>query len=505
MNPSKIIDKSLNGITMYRLLVYGLSALLALSIGLSLLGKLPISALSIAVSSAVILSVGFIADRALPILWSSTANKDSSLITCLILCCILPPSTSIHNLALLALGALVAIASKYILVYHHKHPFNPAAIAALVLGLTNLLPAIWWIGSPALLPATIVFGLLVLRKVKRFQLFFGFLIASLGIGVILGLMHNQSISYVLMTAFKSSPLIFLGTIMLTEPSTTPPRIWQQRIYGLIVGALFMSQLRFGLVTATPELALIVGNVYVFLVSPKYKLRLRFKQKTQLAPGVYDFSFSGAKSIKFNPGQYMEWTLPNVKTDSRGNRRIFSIASASEEDEIHFAVKTSNSGSNYKKSLLSLKADDLIVVGQVSGDFILPKSNDQKLVFIAGGIGITPFVSMAKSIIKSKVKRDIVLLYFISSPNDFCYKNVWLEASKFGLVVIPIMAKPDPSQSWGGLTGRLTSQMLDKQVPDYLDRRFYISGPNALVENYTKLLRMLKINQKQIVTDYFSGY
>jgi ferredoxin-NADP reductase len=505
MNPLKTLDKALNGVTMYRLLVYGLFFLLALSVGLSLLGKLPISALAITVSAIVILSVGFIADRTLPVLWGATANKDSSLITSLILCLILPPSIAVHNLSLLALACLIAIASKYILVLRQKHIFNPAAIAALILGLTNLLPAIWWVGSPALLPATIVFGLLVLRKIRRFQLFFSFLGASLAVGIILGLIHSQPIGYVLMTAFRSSPLIFLGTIMLTEPSTTPPRIWQQRLYGLIVGALFMSQLRFGFVTATPELALILGNIYVYLVSPKYKLSLRFKGKTRLAPDIYDFSFNGAKSIKFQPGQYLEWTLPNVKTDNRGNRRIFSIASASEEDEIHFAVKVSASSSNYKKRLLELEPKDLIIAGQLSGDFILPRNQEQKLVFIAGGIGITPFVSMAKSIIKTKIKQDIVLLYFINEPNDFCYQSLWLEALKFGLRVVPIMSKTEPTSAWTGLTGRLTSQVLDKQIPDYLDRRFYISGPNALVENYSRLLKQLKIKKNKITIDYFSGY
>jgi ferredoxin-NADP reductase len=501
----KIIDKQLNGITMYRLLVYGLSALLALSILFALIGQLPISAFAIALSSAVILTVGLIADRTLPVIFKATSNNQSSLITSLILCCILPPSTSIHDLALLGLGTLIALISKYVVTIHYKHLFNPAAFAAIVLGLANLLPATWWVGSPILLPATVIFGLLVLRKIRRFQLFISFLVASLAVGIILGLVHDESIRYVLSTAFRSSPLIFLGTIMLTEPSTTPPRVWQQRIYGALVGALFMSQLRVGSVTATPELALIAGNIYSYGVSPKYKLKLAFKRMQQLAPGIYDFSFSGAQRLAFRPGQYLEWTLPDVKTDSRGNRRTFSIASAPGEDEVHLAFKAANPSSNFKTALLALEPGELMMAGQLAGDFVLPNNLDQKLVFVAGGIGITPFVSMAKALIKTKQKRDIVLLYFIPEPKEYCYSDLWIEAAAYGLRVVPIVTNKEITDPWKGLVGRLTKEMLEAQTADYKERRFYISGPSGLVENYTRLLKGLGLKQSQIVTDHFSGY
>ncbi len=501
----KTIDEILNDITMYRLLVYGLSLILACGTVLNLAGRLPISALSILLTSFVIITVGIIADRCLPVLWGTTSNKDSSLITCLILCFILPPSSHVHDLALLGLGALIAITSKYILTYHYKHIFNPAALAALILGLTSLLPATWWVGSPAMLPITLVFGLLVLRKVRRFQLFFSFLIASMIVGIHLGLMHDQTLGYVLSTAFKSSPLIFLGTIMLTEPSTTPPRIWQQRIYGFIVGALFMSELHVGIVSATPELALLIGNIYSYIVSPKYKLKLQLKDRKQLAPNIFDFTFAGANGMKFSPGQYLEWTLPNVKTDSRGNRRSFSIASASGENDIHIGVKVSNSGSNFKRALLALEEGEQVIAGQLAGDFVLPKNQNQKLVFMAGGIGITPFVSMAKHLIKSQQKRDIILLYFVADPAEFCYQDVWRESSAFGLKVMPVADRVVAGQQWPGLVGVLTPEMLTQLVPDFSMRRYYLSGPSAMVDNYSKLLRKLHIKKKQIVTDYFFGY
>jgi ferredoxin-NADP reductase/Na+-translocating ferredoxin:NAD+ oxidoreductase RnfD subunit len=505
MNIVKYIDNQLNKVTMYRLVAYGLTLLLAGAVLFSITGGLPIKTLAIIDSAVIILTVAFIADRLIQVAWNTTSNYDSSLITSLILCLIMPPTSSLHFLALSGLVTLTAIASKYVLVIHHKHLFNPAAIAALIFGTLSITSASWWVGSPVLLPLTLVVGLLIVRKMRRFKLFLSFILAALIVAVIVGMMHNQSLSYTLSTALKSSPLVFLGSIMLTEPSTTPPRYYQQMIYGVIVGGLFTSQLIVGTISATPEMALIIGNIYAFLVSPKYKLKLKLKSLRTLSPNIYEFSFAGAKNMSFTPGQYLEWTLPDVKRDSRGNRRTFSIASAPNEESINIVIRTSEVSSQFKKTLIELKDGDSILAGQVAGDFILPSDPSQRLVLIAGGIGITPYVSMVKHMIKTKQTRDVQLIYFVSSPYDICYPDLWREAASYGLKFTPIISGDKIPTTWKGLSGRLDQNKLTKIIPDYKERRFYISGPNALVDNYLDLLKGLGINRSQIKTDHFSGY
>jgi ferredoxin-NADP reductase/Na+-translocating ferredoxin:NAD+ oxidoreductase RnfD subunit len=505
MKAYKLFDTFLNKITMYRLLVYGLLVLIALSVVLAFSGSLSLSGMGILADFAVLMVSCFVANVALPVLWNGTANHESGIITGLILCCILPPSTSAHDLFLVALAGMLAIASKYVIALYHKHIFNPAAAAAMIVGISGLLPATWWIGSPALLPATIIFGILILHKIRRFQLFFSFLVASLIVAVIVGLMHSQLFGSILLSAVRSSPLIFMGSVMLTEPETTPPGIWHQRLYGLIVGALFMSQLRVGIVSATPELALVVGNLYAYLVSPKRKLQLHLQQIRQLARGVYDLSFIGAPKLAFEPGQYLEWTLGNVAVDQRGNRRTFSIASAPEENEIHIGIKTYDHGSSFKKALVSLQPGAPIIAGSLSGNFTLPKDTAQKLVFVAGGIGVTPFVSMAKHMTLKKQHRDVSLIYIVADPNEYCYQEIWKAAKPYGLNVIPVLSHEIPGSDWQGLTGRLTSELLTAQVPDFKQRQFYLSGPNGLVTSYKALLTSLGIARRNIKTDHFSGY
>jgi ferredoxin-NADP reductase/Na+-translocating ferredoxin:NAD+ oxidoreductase RnfD subunit len=502
-SPLRILDKYLNVITMYKLVMYGLGVLLAGAIILSFTHRLSLSGPAIAASVSVLLITCYIANRALAVLWGAASNTESWIISALILCCILPPSTSLHGLALIALGGLLAMASKYVVAYRHKHLFNPAAFAAVVLGLSGLLPAVWWVGSPSMLIFTAIFGILILRKLRRFQLFLSFLVAALLVAVVVGHMHSQALGYILSTAFKSGPLVFLGTVMLTEPATTPPKIWQQRIYGVLVGAIFMSQLRYGSVSATPELALILGNVYAFIVSPKYKLRLRFKAKRQLAPQIYEFSFSSDRPVDFKPGQYLEWTLPHSHVDSRGNRRTFSIASAQDENELRVAIKASEPGSSFKNALLALQPGDPITTGLLAGNFVMPDDITQPLVFVAGGIGITPFLSMVKTMIKNQERRNIVLFYLVSNQAEYCYEALWKQAESVGVRVVPVLTRGEPNKSWYGLSGRLTREMLQKEVPAFTKRRYYLSGPSGLVDNYAILLRGLGV--QAIVTDHFSGY
>ena len=118
--------------------------------------------------------------------------------------------------------------------------------------------------------------------------------------------------------------------------------------------------------------------------------LRLKEKVQLAPDIYDFIFVPTRKFAFAPGQYMEWTLGHDEPDSRGNRRYFTLASSPTENTLRLGVKFYQQSSSFKSALLAMDQQSEIVAAQVAGDFVLPDDPRQKCVFIAGGIGITPF-------------------------------------------------------------------------------------------------------------------
>jgi ferredoxin-NADP reductase len=295
--------------------------------------------------------------------------------------------------------------------------------------------------------------------------------------------------------------------MFTEPLTTPPTKNLQIIYGAIVGFLFCPQVHLGPLYTTPEIALLLGNVYSYSVSSKERLLLTLEKKVQVAPDIYDLVFSLSRKFSFVPGQYMEWTLPHKSPDSRGNRRYFTIASSPTENKMIVGIRFHPQGSSFKNSLNNLPTHQKIVAAQLSGDFTMPKNTSEKLVFIAGGIGVTPFRSMVKYLMDSREKRDIVLLYTAKSAKDFAYKEIFDEAAKRGIIraVYTITDPKEVPMEWTGRVGRINETLIEKEIPDFTKRHFYLSGPNAMVESYEHLLKKMGVQDNHIKKDYFPGF
>lgn len=204
---------------------------------------------------------------------------------------------------------------------------------------------------------------------------------------------------------------------------------------------------------------------------------------------------------------MEWTLPHKNPDVRGNRRYFTIASSPTEKDIMLGVRIIDDGSSFKKTLLNLNTKDKISIGSLAGDFTLAKNPNLKLVFLAGGIGITPFRSMLKYLIDKGERRDIVLFHLCSNGDDFIYDDVFNEAeNKIGLQMYCLLSeKENVPVNFKGEFGHLSKDLLFKKVPDYRSRLFYISGSNAMVDMIKVTLKKAGVKSSKIVTDYFSGY
>ncbi len=499
------LDRFLNGITMYRLLLYGLRVLVAVAFALAFLGDLPFSVWALAGSLAASVVACYGTNWVLARVWKVASNSESYLLTALILFFMLPPTTTAVRLAAIFVAGVVAIASKYLLVLRRRNIFNPAAIGAVVVGLLGILQATWWVGSGVLLPFTLVLGLLVLRKIRRFHLVISFAVVSLVVTLLLNAHHGFGFAASLRQALVSSPLIFFGTIMLTEPSTMPPRRLQRIWYGAFTGLVFACQVHVGSVSATPEIALVLANILAFAANPSYNLRLRLKRKTQLGPKLYDFSFTSDRLPIFLPGQYAAWTLPLARQDSRGNRRTFTMASSPTEKEVHIGVKFSEPSSKFKRTLLAMQPGDIVEAGQIAGDFTLPKDPAQKLVFVAGGIGVTPFRSMLRYLLDTGQKRDIVVLYVVAHPDDLVYDDVLRQAEVTGVRIVKVLTHTQPSAGWKGLRGHLTPEIFAHEVPDYATRLFYLSGPNTMVDASKAILRKMGVKRRRIVLDYFPGY
>lgn len=501
------IDRFLNAITMYKVVLYGLFLVALTAIVLGFLGFIFYTGGQLLLSLFVLMFVCYGSNYLFAKILKAPSNAESSIITALILFLIVAPIASYADAMLMILMGLIAIASKYLLAIHKKHLFNPAAIALLIMGLAGIGTAIWWVATPWMLPVVIIIGLLIVRKVRRFAMFGAFLLTSLVVMLILGNLAGIDYRETLVLAFTSWPLLFFGTVMLTEPQTSPALRRYQLVYGALVALIFTSQFHYGPFYPTPELALVVGNLLAYIVNSKQKLILHLQKKEQLSPSVYGFSFASDQPLQFQPGQYLEWTLPEDDADTRGNRRYFTIASSPTEQNIQLGVRTFAEGSSFKKGLLTMNTGDTIVASQLSGEFTLPKDKAKKLVFIAGGIGITPFRSMMKYLIDKEEKRDVVLMYACAGEGDFVYQDVFDQAAKVigARIHYLVTEKEKVTAKWQGKVGYITKEMIQQEIPDYLERTFYLSGPGAMVAAYKKLLRELKVSHGKIKTDYFPGF
>lgn len=503
----KFIDNFLDGITMYRLALYYLIGLLLAAVGLSVAGDLQYSSVTIAASALILVGACWGINHMLAYIFTAPVNGESSIITALILALIITPKLELYDVLFLLAAAGLAMGSKYVLTINRRHIFNPAAIAVILTALGPRQAASWWIGSAALLPFVIIGGVLLTRKLRRGRMVSSFLLAVFAATIMYTLLGRGNVLTALREAALSSPVFFLGFIMVAEPLTSPPKGQKQAWYGVLVGALMPPQVHIFRLYSSPELALVIGNIFSYIISPKAKLFPILKEKVRLTGDAMEFVFNPGQKLAYQPGQYMEWTLPHSSTDARGSRRYFTLASSPTEPDIRVGVKFYPQSSSYKKAMLAMDSGTGMVASQIAGDFTLPKNPNQKLVFIAGGIGITPFRSMVKYLLDTGEQRQITILYSARNEQDIAYRELFEEAHrKLGIRTIYNITDARASlPNTYATAGFITAQTIKEQIPDYMERTFYLSGTHAMVASMQDILSSLGVSKNHIKIDYFPGY
>lgn len=500
----KTLDRLLDHLTMYRLVLYYLMALLVAAFVLGFLNLVPHDPAALVFTTGLVLAACWITNTVFARIFEVPANNESFYITAIILALILDPvaATDFKGVGAVAFTSVWAISSKYILAVGRKHLFNPAALGVALTALLLDSPATWWVGGNVwLLPLVLAGGVLVVRKLRRLDLvatFFGVALAT-----ILATTDPSRYGTALTETFGSSPLLFFAFVMLTEPLTAPTIRWPRIVFAGIVGVLFAPNIHVGSFYFTPELALLVGNLFAYAVSPKGRFVLTLERIEQTAGDSYDFIFRSQRKLAFQAGQYLEWTLGLDRSDSRGNRRYFTVASAPTEQSVRLGVKFYPQSSAFKRALGSMKAGCTIHASQLAGDFTLPSNAETKIAFLAGGIGVTPFRSMLQYLVDRKEVRPIVVLYGTESQEDIAYRDVLGAARReLGIRTFHAVAK---GAERGQYPGHIDARLVQLTMPDYLERTFYISGPQAMVKALRQTLLAMGVRRSKLKVDYFPGF
>ena len=486
MNLVSAIKAHIDKTTMYRTALYSLMGLAVWSWLLGLLGLIDFFAVAMVIQLLVIIGVGCGVDRLLAYMFKVKPNPESILITGFILYFLISPNGSIGNLVLAAVAMVFAALSKYLVTWRGKHIFNPAGLGVAVIGLVGLGYAGWWVATPWLLPFVLILGASVVYKTRRSDMVLLYLLTSVTMIAITAVIRGTFEPGLLWTVFASYPLLFFAMFMLTEPQTLAPKRKQRNSIAVLVAILANSQIVIGPIAASPELALLIGNLISAVVAGQRSIVLTLSTRKKLPGDQVEYAFTAHKPLQFEPGQYAELHLPHIKPDERGYRRMFTIASSPGTKDVTIITRHPVPASTFKKTLVKLTVGKQIRVTGVGGDFVLPRDVNQKLLFVAGGVGITPFLSQLEWLEHEGQVRDITFIYAVKDKAEAIDIKHY---NKLAKIIVH--------------AGVLTKDDLQNYASDIAKRSVYVSGPPVMVDAITKQAKQL--GAKQVHRDFFGGY
>lgn len=483
-----VVNQRLGRISMYRLVIFCLCAMIGTALTLMAVGELDYPPLWFVATIVVSTLSAYGTNRLFGWLFGVKPHGESAVITGLILSLLFLPQVTAAGLVKIALVATIAMASKYIIAIRNRHIFNPAAIAIVIASLGGLAYAGWWVATPGMVPITLLAAIAILHRTGKLRMGIVF------VGIAIGALFMQGTDPI--TALTSWPLLFVAGVMLSEPLTMPPRARQQFVVAAVVAVLMTVPFSYGRVTMTPALAIVLGNLVGWWFGQRKDIKLRFVGKKQMGASTFEFTFDSPK-LQFEPGQFLELTLMYPKGDMRGYRRIFSIASKPGDDQLTIGTKIMTKPSSFKQALMELKPGATVHVTRIAGDFVLPKDVDRPIVCIAGGIGITPFISFVTA-----SDRKMELIYAVNDVSELSFVHT-LKQHDIDVTVVSNDGAKLPDHDWKHEVGRVDEDMLKKLIDVDAQPVVYISGPPAMV---VKLRQAVKnIGVKDIKVDEFSGY
>ena len=230
-------------------------------------------------------------------------------------------------------------------------------------------------------------------------------------------------------------------------------------------------------------------------------------REQVAEGTMAFHFDKPDGFEFLAGQAIDVTLLNPpETDAEGNIRTFSISSPPFEERLMIATRMRDTA--FKRALKSLPLGTAVKIDGPSGSLTLHKNSSKPAIFLAGGIGITPFLSILRQATHERLPHQLFLFYSNRRPEDAPFLDTLNELEKANpkFRFVPTMTEAGKShQKWIGQTGFIDSNMLTNTVSSVQDPIYYLAGPPAMVAAMRQMIVAAGADEDDIRTEEFSGY
>ncbi|MGH9488490.1 MAG: ferredoxin--NADP reductase [Terriglobales bacterium] len=234
---------------------------------------------------------------------------------------------------------------------------------------------------------------------------------------------------------------------------------------------------------------------------------RLLERQTVAEGTMAFRLEKPAHFDFRPGQTIDLKLPQLPDSTPGgNVHTFSLADESEAPAL--TVATRMRGSAFKNAFAGMPLNGALELDGPLGDFTLPNRDTRTIVLLAGGIGITPFRSMARHAAHHKLGHRIVLFYGNRRPEDAAFLDdlLALQQENPRFTCVPVMSEMEKSQrSWSGARGLITGKLLAEHLKDAHEPVYFIAGPPGMVTALRGTLHDAGVDDDDIRTEEFSGY
>ncbi len=232
------------------------------------------------------------------------------------------------------------------------------------------------------------------------------------------------------------------------------------------------------------------------------MQVTFDHSEAEAENIRTFYFKPERPVHYTAGQYTELHVPHPHPDKRGDKRWFTLSSSPEDEFLTITTKYAGDDktSSFKRALFKLKPGTTLEAAEPMGDFVLPKLIQTPLIFVAGGIGVTPFHSILKWLAQTHEERPIKMIYGVRTEDEIVFQDTFRAAG-----VEPTIVVSEPSEAWGGERGRITAELImDLEKPSD-DTLVYVSGPELMVQALAKDLHKAGLPKNQLVSDEFPNY
>lgn len=206
-------------------------------------------------------------------------------------------------------------------------------------------------------------------------------------------------------------------------------------------------------------------------------------------------------VDFLPGQFLQVIFDKDNLNNRDLNKYLSLSCSPTKNYIEFTKRLSDS--LFSQKLNSLKPGDFLDVKAPLGQCIF--SNEKDIVFLIGGIGITPVISIVDYLVEKNLSTKVTVFYSNRTEDDIAFKkelDVWQSTGKISLFYTVTDCQPKDKNC---LLGTINQELIARHITCLTERTFFIYGPPKMVEAMTSLCLAMGCVKDKIKKEVFIGY